>query len=468
MTLRSLRRRVFAVIALTLTASQVLAATAPQPNIILILADDLGIETIGSYGGESFQTPELDRMAAEGMRFENTHAQPLCTPSRVKLMTGKYNFRNYQHFMYLDPSETTFAHTLKQAGYRTMISGKWQLVDNGIDDIEGMLPQNAGFDDYFLWQVRREDAGSRYWGPSISDNGKLKAYSEQEFGPDLFNKKIINYISNADETPFFIYHPMVLPHLPLTTTPDSLEANGKQEIFAGMMGYMDKLVGQIRSAVINKGIADNTVILFVGDNGTNKLITSVRKGVPVTGGKGKTTDNGTHVPFIAWWPNNIAANSVDHNLINFSDFFPTLMELAGIPTENYQTLDGISLVNILKGKQTDALRTEQFIHYNPLWFQMPARYTLDQQWKLYDNGKLFNTLQDADEKHPVLTTESTSDALKARTRLTKKLINMPGGPVPSWPTAPKKVYGLAALTALVLLGALIFIGFKIYRRKAQK
>jgi len=172
-----MKKRYFyaAYLMLMLTLSPAHAMQKSQPNIILILADDLGVETIGSYGGESYQTPALDRIASEGMRFENAHAQPLCTPSRVKLMTGKYNFRNYKHFMYLDPSETTFAHSLKKAGYRTMISGKWQLVDNGIDDVEGMLPQHSGFDDYFLWQVRRENAGSRYWGPRITDNGRLMA-----------------------------------------------------------------------------------------------------------------------------------------------------------------------------------------------------------------------------------------------------------------------------------------------------
>ena len=152
-----------AAIALISTAGA-FAQQPTQPNIIVILADDLGAETLGVYGGSSYETPELDRIAAEGMRFENGHSQPLCTPTRVKLMTGLHNFRNYREFMELDPSDVTFAHVLAQAGYRTVISGKWQLTNNLFVVHEGTSPQQAGFDEHRLWQLRREGRGSRYWG----------------------------------------------------------------------------------------------------------------------------------------------------------------------------------------------------------------------------------------------------------------------------------------------------------------
>lgn len=105
-----------------------------RPNIVVILADDLGVETVGAYGGQSYATPRIDRLAEEGVRFSNAHAQPLCTPSRVQLMTGRYNFRNYQHFMYLDPAEPVFSQALQAAGYRTLVAGKWQLVNNRAQD----------------------------------------------------------------------------------------------------------------------------------------------------------------------------------------------------------------------------------------------------------------------------------------------------------------------------------------------
>ena len=452
-----------------MVTSPAYALQQKQPNIILILADDLGVETIGSYGGESYKTPRLDQLASEGMRFENTHAQPLCTPSRVKLMTGQYNFRNYQQFMYLDPSEITFAHRLKEAGYRTMISGKWQLVDNGIDNTQGMLPQHSGFDDFFLWQVRRDDAGSRYWGPRISSNGQLNEYTEEQFGPDLFNQRVTDYIKAANDQPFFIYYPMVLPHLPLVTTPDSLDAVSKEEQFSGMISYMDKLVGQIKTAVVEKGLAENTIILFIGDNGTDKRIVSVRNGMEVPGGKGKTNASGTHVPFIAWWPNTIKPAQLDHNLINLSDFFPTLMELAGTNMPAGHPRDGISLVDVLKGKASAPIRQEQFIHYYPRWMHMPARYAFDNQWKLYENGSFYNTLEDVDENINLLNSDMNTSlnkaALDARDRLSNKLEAMPGAPVPFWPTAPNKVYWLVLITSLALLTALGFLLLKLYRRK---
>jgi len=455
-----------ACLALIMMTSAALATPAKQPNIILILADDLGVETINSYGGESYPTPVLDDIASEGMRFENAHAQPLCTPSRVKLMTGKHNFRNYQHFMYLDPSETTFAHSLKQAGYRTMISGKWQLVDNGVDDIEGMLPQHSGFDDYFLWQVRRDNAGSRYWGPRISDNGVITDYPDTEFGPDLFNRQVSDYIKQSSKQPFFIYYTMTLPHLPLVTTPDSLDAVSKEEQFSGMVAYMDKLVGQVKNTVIEQGIAENTVILFIGDNGTDRRITSLRDGIEVAGGKGKTSDSGSHVPFIAWWPNTIAPAQVDHNLINLSDFFPTLMELAGTSMPVGHPTDGISLVDVFKGTSSTPIRSEQFIHYNPQWMQWPARYAFDKQWKLYEDGKLYNTVRDAKETTNLINSKLDLDkeAGDARDRLTKKLASMPGGPVPFWPTAPQKVYVIVALSLLGLIAALVFICINLRKR----
>ena len=440
-----------------------LCQSADRPNIILILADDLGIEAIGSYGGESYPTPALDRIAEQGMRFENAHAQPLCTPSRVKLMTGKYNFRNYQHFMYLDPSETTFAHSLKQAGYRTMISGKWQLVDNGIDDVEGLLPQDSGFDDYFLWQVRRDEAGSRYWGPRISDNGQLTSYPQEKFGPDLFNRRVTDYIKASGDEPFFIYYPMTLPHLPLVTTPDSLTATTKEAQFSGMVAYMDKLVGQVKDAVIEQGIGENTIIMFVGDNGTDRRITSIRNGIEVAGGKGRTSDSGTHVPFIAWWPNTIAPAQVDQNLINLSDFFPTLMALAGSAMPEAHPADGISLVDVFNGKTAAPIRSEQFIHYNPQWMQLPARYAFDSQWKLYENGGLYNTARDAGENTNLIDADLDAEAADARERLGQKLEAMPGGPVPFWPTAPNKVYVIAALFILLVTAVLFLILLKLFR-----
>ena len=157
-----------------------------RPNIILIMADDLGMEAIGAYGGESYKTPHLDQLAAEGMRFENCYSTPLCTPSRVQIMTGKYNFRNYIGFGLLDKKEKTFGHALQAAGYKTAIAGKWQLYGNEKQQElaggkVGTLPLQAGFDTYRLWQVK--DRGERYKNPTLETYKEGLIDYDEAYGP---------------------------------------------------------------------------------------------------------------------------------------------------------------------------------------------------------------------------------------------------------------------------------------------
>lgn len=182
------------------------------PNIILIMADDLGIHDF-----KALPTPELDRMAGEGMRFTFAHATPLCTPSRVQLMTGLYTFRNYTQFGELRPGETTFAHLLKGAGYRTCIVGKWQLGGNAY------APYAFGFDDYCLWQLTFGGYHERYHNPRLIRNTRMEAYSEGEFGPRLFVDHLKQFVAENQDRPFLVYYPMTLPHRPNVPTPHSPE-----------------------------------------------------------------------------------------------------------------------------------------------------------------------------------------------------------------------------------------------------
>jgi len=163
-------------------------------NVIVIMADDLGYETIGANGGRSYRTPEIDLMASNGMRFEHCYAQPLCTPSRVKIMTGIYNVRNYVRFGLLDKSQTTFGHLFRNAGYATCVIGKWQL---GKDPSS---PQLAGFDRHCLWQVqegRIDSAGrdTRYSMPVLEVDGNLKTYSETDYGPEIVSDYGLDFIN---------------------------------------------------------------------------------------------------------------------------------------------------------------------------------------------------------------------------------------------------------------------------------
>jgi arylsulfatase A len=172
-----IRRSQFILIAAACVCQSYSVAAAGQPNIILIMADDFGYECVTANGGESYQTPNLDKLAAGGMRFENCYVQPVCTPTRVQLMTGMYNVRNYIQFGLLDRDATTFAHPLKEAGYATAVAGKWQL-GRGKN-----LPQRFGFDEAMLWQHTRRPA--RYTNPGLEHNGNEVDFTNGEYGPKL-------------------------------------------------------------------------------------------------------------------------------------------------------------------------------------------------------------------------------------------------------------------------------------------
>src|SRR5206468_779457 len=182
------------------------AEPARKPNVILILADDLGYETVGADGGTSYKTPALDGLAAGGVRFTHCYVQPLCTPTRIQLMTGQYNVRNYVDFGWMDPRLQTFANFFKASGYATCIAGKWQLGR----DVN--LPRKFGFDEACLWQHTRRPG--RYKDPGLEINGKEKDYTKGEYGPDLVNDYALDFITRNKSRPFCLYYPMMLTHAP--------------------------------------------------------------------------------------------------------------------------------------------------------------------------------------------------------------------------------------------------------------
>lgn len=357
---------------------------ARRPNIVLILADDLGIEGINAYGGE-YYTPNIDRLARQGVRFDNAHATPLCTPSRTRIMTGQENHRNYEAFGYLAPGQVTFANVLKQAGYATGIVGKWQLSGNGFDGRVGITPEQAGFDESYLWQRRSRDLkGSRYWGPARTLNGRYSV-SEEGFGPDADNDFALDFIERNKDRPFFLYYPMVLVHNPFVPTPASLEAQGDKNRWGGMISYMDAKVGQLLDRLKALGLDDNTVVIFAGDNGTNRRITSFRHGYPIPGGKGTPVVNGTHVPLIVRAPHIAPAGKVSEALFDFTDVLPTLAALAKAPLPSIP-IDGLNQLPVLTG-EASSVRDSIFMHYAPAWLMDPARFVFDARWKLYGDGR---------------------------------------------------------------------------------
>lgn len=414
-----------------------------KTNVILIMADDLGYECLGSNGGLSYKTPNLDRLANDGLRFTNCYSQPLCSPSRVKIMTGLRNFRNYEHFGYLNPDQKTFGTLMKEAGYNTCIAGKWQL--NGISGglyvpgwDDSRRPSYFGFDKYCLWQVTKDvypDHGikrERYADPFIEENGKVIGIMEDKYGPDIFCDFILDFITKNKSEPFFVYYPMVLTHAPFTPTPDSKEWANKElrfkndtSYFSAMVQYMDKIVGRMISRVKELGIEKNTIIIFTGDNGTDTRIISSTQDGEIWGGKGTMTDAGTHVPLIISWPAQIKKPGVLSDLIEFSDFYSLLAEL----THQKGTTDGKSFLKILVDEKNYVPRKSLMVHYDPKWGNMNknrGRFVRNKEYKLYQDGRFYNVKKDPLEKNPIGSGHFTKNELKIRMQLQLEQKSAPG------------------------------------------
>jgi arylsulfatase A-like enzyme len=395
-----------------------------RPNIVLIMADDLGREAIGCYGGQSYQTPAIDRLADEGMRFDHCYSTPLCTPSRVQIMTGKYNFRNYLGFGILDSTETTFGDIFREAGYTTCIAGKWQLYGNQrqqtlVNGLRGSRPEEAGFDRYCLWQV--EDRGFRYKDPTVETTEQGLQTHQASYGPDVFLEYIEDFIGQHKDEPFFVYYPMCLVHDPFLPTPDTDEFEDYQSseqlndttYFRDMVRYMDHVVGRIAEVLTSHNLHENTLVLFTGDNGTDRDVISTFRGQRIPGRKGYPEEYGTHVPLIAWWPGTIRHGAVNSNLVDFTDFLPTIIEATDIALPDDFATDGLSFYPQLIGQQGE-VREWVFCHYDPNWggFEK-ARYVHNKNWKLYENGEIYHIAADPFEKSPI-----SAQALPAAVRPT--------------------------------------------------
>jgi len=398
-----------------------------RPNIILIMADDVGYECFGCYGSRQYQTPHIDRLARGGMRFTHCYSQPLCTPSRIKIMTGLSNARNYSAFSVLNRDQRTIGHRFQAAGYETLIAGKWQLL--GAEHYaerfrqRGTWPRDAGFDHVCLWQVDR--LGSRFWGPLLYIDGKNRQFDENEYGPDVATKYITDFMATGRDKPFFVYYPMILVHSPFVPTPgsESRENRSRQRNFEDMVRHMDTLIGRIVETTEELGIADRTLILFTGDNGTHGSIRSTLEDGVVQGGKGKTTDAGTRVPLVAYWPGVVPEGRVSEDLVDFSDFMPTLLEASG--TAPPEHLDGQSFLPQLRGEVGNP-REWIYCYYCPRPERTrPVRFIRDQRWKLYGDGRFLDVESDPLEREPQEDVDRDTTAGAARDKLQAALQSMP-------------------------------------------
>ena len=389
---------------------------ADKPNIVLILADDVGFEVPTANGGESYSTPNIDNMARNGMRFTQCYSAPMCSPSRVMFVTGKYNFRNYAKWSVLDQSQRTFANLLGDVGYDTYVAGKWQF-DGGDASVRifGFNQSYTIFEQYANRLLIHDDnfktTGS-YKSPELYANGAnlVAANVLNKYCDDILVDSLVTYAGRSakNNKPFFMYYPVSLCHKPFSPTPDDPEYAAwdpndrlsNATFFPSMVKYMDKKIGQLITKFDSIGVGDNTVYIFIGDNGCQREIYSRFHGELVQGGKMKSTVWGTHVPLIVYW-RGVVAPGVNNDLIDFTDFLPTLAGIANTTVPpSYGTIDGVSFYPRLRGL-AGTPRDWIFCHYHPE--QHPPsplkRWIQDTTYKLYDStGYFYNTVLDPYEK----------------------------------------------------------------------
>lgn len=395
--------------------SNTVAAEKTLPNVIVIMADDLGYETIGANGGTSYNTPHIDRLASTGVRFEQCYVQPLCTPTRVQLMTGMYNVRNYIRFGYMDPLSITFGNRLKSAGYATCIAGKWQLGQ----DID--LPKKFGFDEYCLWQHTRRPP--RYANPGLEINGQQRDFNAGQYGPDIVNEYAIDFVTRNQSKPFFLYYPMMLTHGPYQPTPDSPSwdpkaigesVNRAPEHFGHMVQYMDKLIGNLVAQLDQLKIRENTLIIFIGDNGTGAGTISKMGEREVIGAKGKTIATGMHVPLIVNWPKGIHTAMVTDRLADSTDIFPTICEAAGLDPKSLGEIDGRSFLPLTQGRDYSP-RPWIYSWYSPRQGNdtKARECVFNQRFKLYRTGEFYDLIRDGLEREPLQVNSLTGESAVA-------------------------------------------------------
>jgi len=382
---------IFFILALPVLSSE-------RPNVLLIMADDLGAEALACYGNTVYTTPHLDRMAAEGARFENAFATPVCSPTRAMILTGLYPNRTgimERMDSQLDPDKNnrlpahikTLGHMFQEAGYATAIAGKWHLGDfQRYPD----QPASHGFDEHCLWvQYWDGKRPSRYYGPHNWENGEYRAHSKDVFGPDYYADFLLDFIERNQDKPFFAYFPMNLVHGPLIEPPelkelaarsytDNLGAN--ERTIGHMITYMDAIVGRMLDKLATLGLEESTLVIFTGDNGSAPNVTSRLGQFHLRGGKRSMNEAGTRVPFIARWPGKIPPGD-RQAFFTLMDVMPTLAKLSGISIEH--EIDGMDLSHNLfntPGKDRTLFA---------MAFEGGVFFVRDKRFRLHEDGRFY-------------------------------------------------------------------------------
>jgi arylsulfatase A len=389
----------------TMLSPAALGRAAERPNLVLIMADDLGYECLGAYGGRSYRTPNLDALAERGLRFDNCFSTPKCSPSRVTILTGRYTVRTTRKWGHIPQEEITFGHVLQQAGYATALAGKWQL-GRICDDPQRV--QRFGFQESAVWGWHE---GPRYWQPMIYRNDRRMTGVEDRYGPEVYTDFLIDFMERNRDRPFLAYYPMCLTHYPKRNEPPPEDR--PHLTFAEMVASMDAMVGKLVDALDRLGLGDRTLILFTADNGSPTSEVSLLGDRKIKGGKAKLTDNGTRVPLIACWPGTVPRGNTNDDLIDFTDFLPTLADLAGAELPADVVIDGRSFAPQLRGEEGNP-RDWVFTEWSG------KAWVRDKRWKLYRSGLLYDMQSDPQEQHP-LPEDRAADVRHRLGRVMKRL-----------------------------------------------
>src|SRR5699024_234732 len=341
-----------------------------KPNIILINMDDMGYGDIEAYGGIDYETPNINQLAAEGMRFTNFYAaSPACSPSRAALMTGSYPNRiGLERVLYpnsdigLSQEEKTIADILQAVGYKTGIIGKWHL-----GDAREFLPLQHGFDYYFglpysndMWPHNYEnepftaaDSATAVWNtrkdwprlPLIEGNktiGYIDSIDDQNQLTTQYTEKAIEFIDENKDSPFFLYLAHNMVHVPLAVS-DKFRGKSKQGLFGDVMMEIDWSVGEVLKTLENKGLAENTLVIFTADNGPWLLFGNHGGSTGgLRGSKGSTWEGGNREPAIIRWPEVVPPGTVNHKLASNIDILPTLAAITDADLPDYK-IDGVNI-----------------------------------------------------------------------------------------------------------------------------
>lgn len=393
--------RLISILALLALVASAPGAAAPKPNIVYILADDLGWADVGFHGDE-IKTPHIDRLAAAGTRLEAFYVQHVCSPTRAALLTGRYPIRyglqtgvvqTWSKFG-LPLEERTLPQALRDAGYRTAMVGKWHL---GIYT-PAYLPLQRGFDHHYGFYTGAINYNTHERQGAFDWHRNQEVCRDEGYATHLLAKEAVRLIEQHDTAkPLFLYIPFNAPHTPLQVPPEYLEAypnlQGKRRLYADMVSALDEAVGQIVAAADRKGLRDNTLFIFSGDNGGD-FPGEVASNGPLRGRKGTLYEGGTRVAAFATWQGRIPEGAVLHEPLHVVDWYPTLLRLAGASLDQPLPLDGRDLwPTLTRGKPSP----HEVILINSARHNGAVRMG---EWKLVINGHVMDTdpKNDAPEK----------------------------------------------------------------------